>query len=105
MQTSSLVGPVEHSPLWKVFWLYGVIPSNLLWGAVLWMLSDGRYPGATLGLLVFLLVYTAWIVVTVWHAASNASDPRYGVVARALTVAWALNTVLVVFFLGLQLVR
>lgn len=105
MQASSLVGPVEHSRLWKVFWLYGVIPSNLLWGVVLWMLAHGRYPGAILGLLAFLLLYTAWIVAAVWRAAPNASDPRYGVVARALTVAWALNTVLVVFFLSLQLVR
>lgn len=105
MQASSLVGPVERSPLWKVFWLYGVIPSNLLWGGVLWMLAYGRYPGATLGLLAFLLLYTAWIVVAVWRVAPNARDARYGVVARALTVAWALNTVLVVFFLGLQLVQ
>ncbi|MNO08649.1 hypothetical protein D3C81_2314090 [compost metagenome] len=52
-----------------------------------------------------MLLYTAWIVIAVWHAAPNARDPRYGVVARALTVAWALNTALVVFFLGLQLVQ
>ena len=56
-------------------------------------------------LLVFLLVYTAWIVLAVWRAAPNASDPRYGVLARALTVVWAINTVLVVFFLELQLLR
>ncbi|MCW4454852.1 hypothetical protein OK348_08580 [Flavobacterium sp. MXW15] len=105
MHASSVMGPVGHSPLWKVFWLYGVIPSNLLWGVVLWMLSHGGYPGATLGLLAFLLLYTAWIVVAVWRAAPNAGDPRYGVVARTLTVAWALNTVLMVFFLGLQLLR
>ena len=57
------------------------------------------------GLLVFLLAYTAWIVVAVWRAAPNAKDPRYGVLARALTVAWAINTVLLVFFLGLPLLR
>lgn len=93
------------SPLWKVFWLYGVIPSNLLWIAVLWLMSRGGLPGATLGLLLFLLGYTAWIVVAVWRAAPHAKDLRYGALARALTVAWAINTVLLVFFLGLTLLR
>lgn len=92
-----------HSPLWRVFWLYGVIPSNLLWIGVLWLMTHGGAPGATLGLLAFLLPYTAWIVWAVWQAAPHAKDPRYGVLARALTVAWAINTVLMVFFLGLPM--
>ncbi|WP_256646877.1 hypothetical protein [Thermomonas paludicola] len=95
----------ERSPLWKVFWLYGVIPSNLLWLAVAFMVDHHQLPGATLGLMVFLLGYTAWIVAAVWRAAPNAKDPRYGVMAQALTVVWAINTVLIVFFLGLQMVR
>ena len=95
----------DHGSLWKVFWLYDVIPRNLLWTAVLWLMSRGGMPGATLGLLVFLLVYTAWIVKPVWRAAPHARDPRYGVLARALTMAWAINTVLLVFFLGLPLLR
>ncbi|MGE4367343.1 MAG: hypothetical protein AB7D25_08245 [Thermomonas sp.] len=95
----------ERSPLWKVFWLYGVIPSNLMWLAVAWLVDHGQLPGATLGLLVFLLGYTAWIVVAVWKAAPKTKDNRYGVIAQALTVAWAINTVLVTFFLGLQMVR
>lgn len=93
------------SPLGRVFWLYGVIPSNLLWLGVLWLMTGGGTPSATLGLLAFLLVYTAWILVAVWRAAPQAHDPRYGVLARALTVAWAINTVLLVFFLGLPLLR
>lgn len=95
----------ERSPLWKVFWLYGVIPSNLLWLVVAWLIGQQRLPGATLGLLVFLLGYTAWIVAAVWKVAPNAKDQRYAVMAQALTVAWAINTVLIAFFLGLQLVR
>lgn len=95
----------ERSPLWKVFWMYGVIPSNLLWLAVAWLVEHHQLPGATLGLLVFLLGYTAWIVAAVWQAAPKAKDPRYGVMAQALTVVWAINTVLMVFFLGLQMVR
>ena len=68
-------------------------------------MEHGQLPGATLGLLVFLLGYTAWIVAAVWRVAPNVKDRRYGVVAQALTVVWAINTVLVVFFLGLQMVR
>jgi hypothetical protein len=105
MHASHATHSTDHGSLWKVFWLYGVIPSNLLWIAVLWLMSRGGMPGATLGLLVFLLVYTAWIVTAVWRAAPHARDPRYGVLARALTVAWAINTVLLVFFLGLPLLR
>ena len=47
----------------------------------------------------------AWIVAAVWKVAPNAKDPRYGVMAQALTVGWAINTVLIAFFLGLQMVR
>ena len=88
MHASHALPVPERSPLWKVFWLYGVIPSNLLWLVV-----------------ACLLGYTAWIVAAVWKAAPNAKDPRYGVMAQALTVAWAINTVLIAFFLGLQMVR
>lgn len=95
----------ERSPLWKVFWLYGVIPSNLLWLVVAWLVDHQQLLGATLGLLLFLLGYTAWIVAAVWKAAPNAKDPRYGVMAQALTVVWAINTVLIAFFLGLQVVH
>ena len=92
MHASHAIHLPERSPLWKVFWLYGVIPSNLLWIAVLWLMSRGGMPGATLGLLVFLLVYTAWIVTAVWRAAPRARDhgdrarrgggARYDVVGR-----------------------
>ena len=101
MHASHAIHLPERSPLWKVFWLYGVLPSNLLWLAVAWLVDHDRLPGATLG----LLVYTAWIVAAVWKVAPNAKDPRYGVMAQALTVAWAINTVLIAFFLGLQMVR
>ena len=105
MHASHAIHLPERSPLWKGFWLYGVLPSNLLWLAVAWLVDHNQLPGATLGLLVFLLGYTAWIVAAVWKAAPNAKDPRYGVMAQALTVAWAINTVLIAFFLGLQMVR
>ena len=101
----SMTAPGDKLPpsrLWRVFWLQGVIPSNLLWGAALWALAQGRTP-LLLGLFAVLLLYTGGIIPTVWRAAPSARNPNYGMAARGLTVAWGLNTVLVVFFLLLQL--
>ncbi len=92
----------QGSPLWRVFWLYGVAASSLLWALLLWMLVRPAQAGVIVALLGLLLAYTAWIVIAVWRAAPRAADPRYGLLARALTVTWAINTVLLVFFLGLQ---
>ncbi len=99
---SSRTAATGRTPLWKAFWLYGVIPSNLLWGVVLWMLPDPAWRTTVRVLLLLLLPYTAWIVVAVWRASFNTGNPRYGVLARALTVVWAINTVLLVFFLELS---
>jgi hypothetical protein len=93
---------LPSSPLWRVFWLQGVIPSNLLWAGAMWALAQGKLP-LLLGLFVVLLLYTGWIIPAVWRASANARTPGYGMAARGLTVAWGLNTVLVVFFLTLQL--
>lgn len=95
-------GPKSSSPLWVVFWLYGVIPSNLLWAAALWSLYAGPRM-LTVTLFAVLIAFTAWIIPMVWRAAPNTATPGYGVAARGLTVAWALNTFLLVFFLCVQL--
>lgn len=87
--------------LWQVFWLFGVIPSNLLWALALWALATQRML-LMLGLFALLLVFTGWIIPAVWRAAPRAQNPAWGVAARGLTVAWGLNTALVVFFLTLQ---
>ncbi|MGV8961410.1 MAG: hypothetical protein ACOH1V_13680 [Stenotrophomonas sp.] len=100
--TGKATEPKSSSPLWVAFWLYGVIPSNLLWAAALW--SDYAGPRMlTVALFCALLAFTAWIIPVVWRAAPNAATPIYGVAARGLTVAWGLNTLFVIFFLGIQL--
>jgi len=91
----------QSPPLWRVFWLYGVIPSNVLWAIALWALSTQRH-SLLWGMCAVLLVYTGWIITAVWRAAPTAKTPALGVAARGLTVAWGLNTVLVIFFFGLQ---
>lgn len=95
----------KHPPskLWRVFWLQGVIPSNILWAVAIWALSQGRTT-LLLAMFALLLLYTGWIIPAVWRAAPTAHNPNLGVAARGLTVAWGLNTVLVVFFLTLQMV-
>ena len=101
----SMSAPGDKLPpsrLWRVFWLQGVIPSNLLWAAALWALMQGKIT-LLLGLFAVLLLYTGWIIPAVWRAAPSAHNPGYGMAARGLTVAWGVNTVLVIFFLLLQL--
>ncbi len=93
--------PASQPRLGRVFWLQGVIPSNLLWALALWALLQGMLP-LMLGTFAALLLYTGWIIPAVWRAAPTASNPNIGVAARGLTVAWGLNTVLVIFFLTLQ---
>lgn len=105
MAATSLTGWVERTPLWKVFWLYGVLPSNLLWAVLLWMLPQRVHAGTVRVLLLLMMPYTAWIVAAVWRTSFNTGNPRYGVLARALTVVWAINTVLLVFFLELSVLN
>ena len=93
-----------RGPLWKVFWLWGVVGS--------WILA-ALFLAAVLGLgiswtldvvtAVIMICYTAWILVSVWRCADNAEAEHWAPIARALTVAWALNVILVGAFLGLDL--
>lgn len=94
-----------EGPLWRVFWLWGVVGSWLL--AALFAGAASTF-GVTLPLyLVTALImaaYTIWIVGSVWRCAMNVASPQWTPVARGLTVAWALNVLLVGAFLGLDLV-
>lgn len=93
-----------RGPLWKVFWLWGVVGS--------WILA-ALFLAAVLGLgiswplylvtAVIMVCYTVWILVSVWRCAENATQEHWGLIARMLTVAWALNVILVGAFLGLDL--
>lgn len=93
----------ERTPLARVFWVYGVIPSNLLWGVTLYLIAVGADMAAVSLMFLVLLMYTAWVVLAIWNTADNTQKPLYGVMARWLTVAWSLNTILMVGFLQLDL--
>lgn len=84
--TAAMIRWRRRTPLWKGFGSYGVPPSNPLWLSLLWMISSAGYVGIVRALLIFLLAYTAWIIMAVWYAAPSTADGRYGVLAKALTV-------------------
>jgi hypothetical protein len=93
-------------PLWKAYWLYGVLGSNVL-ALTLFLLIERSALGSVWFQIVLLLLaaYTVWIVVSVWRCAFNVEKLMYGHMAKALTVAWAINALLVLGFLELQLLQ
>lgn len=95
-----------HGRLWKAYWLYGVLGSNLL-ALILVLLMERSALGSAWFQMVLLLLaaYTIWIVVSVWRCAFNVDKPTYGHMARALTVAWAINALLVLGFLELEFLQ
>lgn len=89
-------------PLKDVFWFYGVIPSNLLWALGLAVYFSGAALSTLVLMFALLIAYTAWIICQIWHCSGNVKNPVYGEIARVLTAAWAINTLLLVSFLLLQ---
>ena len=95
-----------RGPLWKIYWLYGVLGSNVLVLILLLLMRSGAIASVWFQIvLVLLAAYTVWIVVSVWRCAFNVEEPMYGHMARALTVAWAINALLVLGFLELQFLQ
>lgn len=86
------------APLWRVFWIEGVLVSHALFGLIVYSYARvGNIPLAAM--LAGFVVYTAWITRRVWINAGNVGNRLYGEMARALTVAWALNTLLISLFM------
>ena len=95
-----------QGPLWKAYWLYGVLGSNVLAGILLLLMQRSAPAGGWFQLVLLVLVaYTVWIVISVWRCAFNVENPVYGHMARALTVTWAINALLVLGFLELQFLQ
>jgi hypothetical protein len=90
-----------EGPLWRLYWIYGVLLSTL--GGTL-ILVAVRYrlvsSWIVLALVVLGLAYTLWVLVSVWRCAFNTGRAPYGIeretlgwMARLLTFGWALNAV------------
>ena len=87
------------TPLWRVYWIYGVLGSAALTALIVAPALLGWYTTPTLVLALGIgLAYTLWIVVGIWRCAFNIKDEPLGIprdslamLARWLTVAWAIN--------------
>jgi hypothetical protein len=90
-----------HTPLWRVFWIYGVLLSHMYFAVILYLFGRVGTPMIAL-LLAGFVAYTAVITRGVWINAYNTESKVLGEIARFLTVAWALNSVLVSGFLLLS---
>ena len=49
-------------------------------------------------MLTLFQVYSIWVLVAIWRCAANAKPP-WVVIARLLTIAWAVNPMLIAGFL------
>jgi hypothetical protein len=102
MKLSRLAALSLNRPLGEVFWLYGALPSNLFWAGLLFIYQRGASLGTLALLFAALMLYTAGILMQVWLCADNVKNPVFGVMARFLTAAWAINTLLLSASLWLQ---
>ncbi|MCG4452748.1 MULTISPECIES: hypothetical protein [unclassified Pseudomonas] len=89
-------------PLREIFWFYGVIPSNILWAVTLAVYFSGAALATVILMFAVLLGYTAWIIGEIWRCSDNVNNPTHGEIARVLTAAWAINTLLLTGFLLMQ---
>jgi hypothetical protein len=90
-------------PLWKVFWLSGVGCSGIIAAFYAAAVYTGRIALQQVLLLCFA-VYTVWILIAVWRCAPNSRTKQWALLARLLTVAWAVNALMMLTFPQLDLV-
>lgn len=91
-------------PLWRVYWLWGVLGSLVLAAVFGYAAQLHGVDWGYFFIAAFIMgAYTVWILVSVWRCADNVVQPHWGQAARMLTVAWALNILLVGTFLGVDL--
>jgi hypothetical protein len=88
-----------NGPLWKIFWIYGVVVSVGL-ATLIATAAFQKWVGlpGLIGVLAGLIVYTIWVVVSIWRCADNIEGRPFGIdpalwssLSRALTVAWVIN--------------
>lgn len=88
-----------EGPLWKLYWVYGVLLSTLGGTVLMTGVMQRLLPVPVLLLLLAAgLTYTAFILVSIWRSAFNIAGRPLGIereawgwLARVLTFGWALN--------------
>jgi hypothetical protein len=89
-----------QGPLWRIFWLWGVVGSWILFAIFIFALQRlGVTWALVIGSAVVMLPYSVWILASVWQCAGNVSNDFWANLARFLTVIWALNLGIVGGFL------
>ena len=89
-----------HQRLARVFWLEGVLASNVLFLALLAVYQYGS-PVMFMAAVAVFITYTAWIMRRIWLNAANVVRSELGTMARVLTIGWTINAVTVCVFLAL----
>ena len=81
-----------EGPLWKLFWLWGVVLSWILFG--LFYFAATTF-GISWGLFVIsgviMLPYTIWLLVSIWMCADNTNHDFWSRASRFVTIIWSLN--------------
>ncbi len=88
-------------PLWKVYWVYGVLASAALFALFFEAMREDRLILQQM-ILLLLALYTAWILIAAWRCAAHAPQ-MWSFFARLSIVAWAGNATLLLSFLELDL--
>lgn len=90
-----------RAPLARVFWVHGVLTSLLL-AALFAAAIETERRLLQQALLLAIAAYSGWVTVAVWRCAAAAAPP-WREIARSLTVAWAVNVVMLGLFLQIGL--
>lgn len=105
MQLARTRGWYADQPLWVVFWVYGVALSVALILALFGPALSGKISLTHFAVsVVVLAVYSEWILVSIWRCADRVENKQWSTIARALTVAWAINLAMVLLFIAPDIV-
>ena len=75
-----------RAPLWQVFWVHYWAVGGAI--SVAAMALAPRLPSPLQkALLGLLLAWGVWVSVSMWRCAGNTSEPVFGYLARAYTIA------------------
>ena len=68
-----------NGQLWKIFWIYGVVVSVCL-AALIATAAFQKWVGplGLIAMLVGLVVYTIWVVISIWRCADNIQGRPFG---------------------------
>lgn len=94
-----------EGPLWKLFWIWGVLGSWILFGIfILTVQAVGITWAVVIGSGIVMMPYSVWVLASVWQCAPNVRHDFWGNLARFLTLIWALNLGFVGGFLIKELI-